>query len=168
MKRKNKPVINRALPGNESLLKQLWDDPMGRAGMIGVGIVILLAAFAPWIAHFDVGKMNSKARFAAPNATYWFGTDNFGRDIYSRIVYGARVSIIVGVVAVSIAAGFGYLFGLIAGFFEGKAESVIMMVMDVVFAFPHILLALFIVIQRIVVTASEKKKAGKKQQGEPG
>ena len=145
MKRKNKPVINRALPGNESLLKQLWDDPMGRAGMIGVGIVILLAAFAPWIAHFDVGKMNSKARFAAPNATYWFGTDNFGRDIYSRIVYGARVSIIVGVVAVSIAAGFGYLFGLIAGFFEGKAESVIMMVMDVVFAFPHILLALFIV-----------------------
>ncbi len=145
MKRKNKPVINRALPGNESLLKQLWDDPMGRAGMIGVGLVILLAAFAPWIAHFDVGKMNSKARFAAPNATYWFGTDNFGRDIYSRIVYGARVSIIVGVVAVSIAAGFGYLFGLIAGFFEGKAESVIMMVMDVVFAFPHILLALFIV-----------------------
>ena len=114
MKRKNKPVINRALPGNESLLKQLWDDPMGRAGMIGVGIVILLAAFAPWIAHFDVGKMNSKARFAAPNATYWFGTDNFGRDIYSRIVYGARVSIIVGVVAVSIATGFGYLFGLIA------------------------------------------------------
>ncbi len=145
MKREKKPVINRALPGNESLLRQLWNDPMGRAGMIGVGLVILLAVFAPWIARFEVGKMNSKARFAAPNATFWFGTDNFGRDIFSRIVYGARVSIIVGVVAVSIAAGFGYLFGLIAGFFEGKAESVIMMVMDIIFAFPHILLALFIV-----------------------
>ena len=145
MKGTKKPVINRALPGNESLLKQLWDDPMGRAGMIGVGLIILLAAFAPWIAHFDVGKMNSKARFASPNATFWFGTDNFGRDIFSRIVYGARVSIIVGVVAVSIAAGFGYLFGLIAGFFEGRTETVIMMVMDVIFAFPHILLALFIV-----------------------
>ena len=145
MKGNRKPVINRALPGNESLLKQLWDDPMGRAGMISVGLVILLAVFAPWIAHFDVGKMNSKARFAAPNATFWFGADNFGRDIFSRIVYGARVSIIVGVVAVSITAGVGYLFGLIAGFFEGKAETVIMMVMDVIFAFPHILLALFIV-----------------------
>ena len=145
MKREKKPVINRALPGNESLLRQLWNDPMGRAGMIGVGLVILLAVFAPWIARFEVGKMNSKARFAAPNATFWFGTDNFGRDIFSRIVYGARVSIIVGVVAVSIAAGFGYLFGLIAGFFEGKVESVIMMVMDIIFAFPHILLALFIV-----------------------
>ena len=145
MKREKKPVINRALPGNESLLRQLWNDPMGRAGMIGVSLVILLAVFAPWIARFEVGKMNSKARFAAPNATFWFGTDNFGRDIFSRIVYGARVSIIVGVVAVSIAAGFGYLFGLIAGFFEGKAESVIMMVMDIIFAFPHILLALFIV-----------------------
>ncbi len=145
MKGTKKPVINRALPGNERLLRQLWDDPMGRAGMIGVGLIILLAAFAPWIAHFDVGKMNSKARFAAPNAIFWFGTDNFGRDIFSRIVYGARVSIIVGVVAVSIAAGFGYLFGLIAGFFEGRTETVIMMVMDVIFAFPHILLALFIV-----------------------
>ena len=145
MKREKKPVINRALPGNESLLRQLWNDPMGRAGIIGGGLVILLAVFAPWIARFEVGKMNSKARFAAPNATFWFGTDNFGRDIFSRIVYGARVSIIVGVVAVSIAAGFGYLFGLIAGFFEGKAESFIMMVMDIIFAFPHILLALFIV-----------------------
>lgn len=145
MKRKKETVTNRALPGSESLLRQLWDDPMGRAGMIGVGLVILLAVFAPWIARFDVGKMNSKARLAAPNATFWFGTDNFGRDIFSRIIYGARVSIIVGVVAVSIAAGFGYLFGLIAGFFEGRTESVIMMVMDVIFAFPSILLALFIV-----------------------
>ena len=145
MKKKDVPVKNRALPGNESLLKQLWDDPMGRAGMIGVGLIVLMAIFAPWIAHYDVGKMNSRARFSGPNATFWFGTDNFGRDIFSRIVYGARVSIIVGVVAVSIAAGFGYLFGLIAGFFEGRVESVIMMVMDIIFAFPSILLALFIV-----------------------
>ena len=74
MKRKNKPVINRALPGNESLLKQLWDDPMGRAGMIGVGIVILLAAFAPWIAHFDVGAIFTAASSTArgyPSSSAW-------------------------------------------------------------------------------------------------
>ena len=145
MKKKTKPVRNRALPGSESLLKQLWLDPMGRAGMIGVGLIILLAVFAPWIARFDVAKMHARDKLTGPNAVYWFGTDNFGRDVFSRIVYGARVSLIVGIVAVGIAAGFGYLFGLIAGFFEGRVETVIMMVMDVIFAFPSILLALFIV-----------------------
>ena len=118
---------------------------MGRAGMIGVGLIILLAVFAPWIARFDVAKMHARDKLTGPNAVYWFGTDNFGRDVFSRIVYGARVSLIVGIVAVGIAAGFGYLFGLIAGFFEGRVETVIMMVMDVIFAFPSILLALFIV-----------------------
>ena len=145
MKQKNRPVRNRALPGNESILRQLWNDPMGRAGMIGVALIILLAVFAPWIAPYDVAKMNAKAKLTAPNASFWFGTDNFGRDVFSRIVYGARVSLIVGIVAVGIAAGFGYLLGMIAGFFEGRVETVIMMVMDVIFAFPSILLALFIV-----------------------
>ena len=141
---KNKLVKNRALPGNESILRQLWRDPMGRAGMIGVLLIIIMAVFAPWIAQYDVAKLG-KSRLSAPSAQYWFGTDNFGRDVFSRIVYGARVSLIVGIVAVGIAAGFGYLFGMIAGFFEGRVETVIMMVMDIIFAFPSILLALFIV-----------------------
>ena len=143
--KKNEKIIRRALPGNESLLHQLWSDPMGRSGMIGVGIVILLALFAPFIARYDVAQMHAKEKLMGPCTKYWFGTDNFGRDVFSRIVFGARVSLIVGIVAVGIAAGFGYLFGLIAGFFEGRVESVIMMVMDVIFAFPSILLALFIV-----------------------
>lgn len=135
----------RVLPDNEGVLRQLWHDPLGRAGMTGVAIVIILAVFAPWIAQYDVAKMSARAKLTAPCAQFWFGTDNFGRDVFSRIVYGARVSLIVGIVAVGIAASFGYLFGMIAGFFEGKVESVIMMVMDVIFAFPSILLALFIV-----------------------
>ena len=145
MKKREKTVKNRSLPGNESLLRQLWRDPMGRAGMIGVGIVIMMAVFAPWIAQYDVAKMNARAKLSGPSAQFWFGTDHFGRDVFSRIVYGARVSLEVGIVAVGIAAGFGYLLGMIAGFFEGRIESVIMMVMDVIFAFPSILLALFIV-----------------------
>ena len=144
MKKKQK-VAARALPGNESLLRQLWSDPMGRAGMIGVGLIILMALLADWIAPYDVAKMHARDKLLAPCGTYWFGTDHFGRDVFSRIVYGARVSLVVGIVAVGIAAGFGYLFGMIAGFFEGRIETVIMMVMDVIFAFPSILLALFIV-----------------------
>ena len=145
MKRNNRPVRGRVLPGNESILRQLWNDPMGRAGLIGIAVIILMAAFAPWIAPYDVAKMHAKAKLTAPCREYWFGTDNFGRDVFSRIVYGARVSLVVGIVAVGIAAGFGYLFGMIAGFFEGRVETGIMMVMDVIFAFPSILLALFIV-----------------------
>ena len=145
MKRNIRPVRGRVLPGNESILRQLWNDPMGRAGLIGIAVIILMAAFAPWIAPYDVAKMHAKAKLTAPCREYWFGTDNFGRDVFSRIVYGARVSLVVGIVAVGIAAGFGYLFGMIAGFFEGRVETGIMMVMDVIFAFPSILLALFIV-----------------------
>ena len=145
MNRKKRPVRSRALPGNESILRQLWNDPMGRAGMIGVALIVLMAVSARWIAPYDVAKMHAKAKLMPPNASFWFGTDHFGRDVFSRIVYGAQVSLVVGVVAVGIAAGFGYLFGMIAGFFEGRVETVIMMVMDVIFAFPSILLALFIV-----------------------
>lgn len=140
-----KTVQQRALPGNESTLRLLWQDGLGRAGMIGALLIVLMAVLAPLIAPYDVAQMHPKAKLAAPSLQYLFGTDNFGRDVFSRIVYGARVSLIVGIVSVGIAAGVGYLFGMIAGFFEGKTESVIMMVMDIIFAFPSILLALFIV-----------------------
>ncbi|MGI6215397.1 MAG: ABC transporter permease [Christensenellales bacterium] len=129
----------------ENVLQQLWQDPLGRMGFIGVAIIVLMAIFAPLIAQFDVAQIHSADALQAPNATYWFGTDNFGRDIFSRIVYGARVSLVVGIVSVSIAAGIGFVLGLAAGYFEGKTETVIMMVMDVLFAFPSILLALLIV-----------------------
>ncbi len=141
---KNK-VMQRALPGDEGVLTLLWRDSLGRAGMFGIALIIILAVFAPVIARYGVAQMHPKAKLMAPSADYWFGTDNFGRDVFSRIVYGARVSLVVGLVSVSIAAGFGYLLGMIAGFFEGKVESVIMMIMDIIFAFPSILLALFIV-----------------------
>jgi peptide/nickel transport system permease protein len=112
---------------------------------MGIALIVLLAIFAPYISNFDVAEIHSKDRLQAPNSTYWFGTDNFGRDIFSRIVYGARVSLIVGIVSVSIAAGIGFILGIISGYFEGRIETTIMMVMDVLFAFPSILLALLIV-----------------------
>lgn len=138
-------VKQRALPGNESVLGMIWREPLGRAGLLGVAFIIFLAVLAPLIAQYDVAKMHPKAKLSPPSAEFWFGTDHFGRDVFSRIVYGARVSLIVGIVSVSISAGLGYIFGMIAGFFEGKVEAVILMIMDIIFAFPSILLALFIV-----------------------
>lgn len=147
---KRKKVMNASLiAGEKTLLQNLWADSLGRWGLMGVLLVILMAVFAPLIARYDVAQMvkvgGRTAKLMAPSSMFWFGTDNFGRDVFSRIIYGARVSLVVGIVAVGIAAGFGYLLGLIAGYFEGRVESTIMMVMDVIFAFPSILLALFIV-----------------------
>ena len=144
--------MTRRLPeSNKSVLVLVWQEPLGRAGMLGITLIVLMAVFAPVLAPYDVAKMNTGAKLAAPgvqsgsDAPFLFGTDNFGRDVWSRIVYGARVSLVVGIISVGIAAGMGYILGMLAGFFEGKIESVIMMIMDIIFAFPSILLALFIV-----------------------
>jgi peptide/nickel transport system permease protein len=140
---KNK--ISKALPNNESVLLLVWQEPLGRAGLLGIALIVLLAVFSPILAPYDVAEMHIQAKLAAPSLYYLFGTDNFGRDVFSRIVYGARISLMVGIVSVGIAAGLGYIFGIISGFFEGKFDAVISMIMDILFAFPSILLALFIV-----------------------
>ena len=124
-------------------IRDLWKDPMGRVGIIGVLLLILLAVIAPLAAPYDPEQMVAMPKLA-PCAEHWFGTDNYGRDIFSRILYGARVSLEVGIIAVGIGATAGYVLGLVAGYFEGPVDRVIMCVMDILFAFPSILLAIFI------------------------
>ena len=124
-------------------VRDLWRDPMGRIGMIGIFLLIVVAIIAPVIAPYGPEQMVAMPQLA-PCAEYWFGTDNYGRDIFSRIIYGARVSLEVGIIAVGIGATAGYVLGLIAGYFEGIVDRVIMCVMDILFAFPSILLAIFI------------------------
>lgn len=123
-------------------LRELWKDPMGKIGLIGIVLLILMALLAPWLAPYPYDEIGR--RFQAPSGEHIFGTDKFGRDIFSRVLYGARVSLEVGIIAVGIGAVFGYLLGLIAGYFEGIADRVIMCCMDILFAFPSILLAIFI------------------------
>lgn len=123
-------------------LRELWKDPMGKIGMIGVALLIIMAVGAPWIAPYPFDEIGM--RFQPPSAEHIFGTDKFGRDVFSRVVYGARASLEVGIIAVGIGAFFGYVLGLVAGYFEGWVDRVIMCVMDVIFAFPSILLAIFI------------------------
>ncbi len=137
---------NRSLwPHRDSVLRQLLRDPLGRWGVMGLAMILIMAVLAPLIAPYNVAEIHARERLLPPSAKYIFGTDNFGRDIFSRIVFGAQVSLVVGLVSVSIAAGLGFLLGLAAGYFEGRTESAIMMVMDILFAFPSILLALLIV-----------------------
>ncbi|WP_029097690.1 ABC transporter permease [Brevibacillus thermoruber] len=110
-----------------------------------LAVLAAAAALAPVIAPHDPTQMFPDHRMEGSSGQFWLGTDQFGRDLFSRIIYGARVSLTVGLSSVLLSAAFGTLFGLIAGYFGRWMDSLIMRVMDVLFAFPEILLALAIV-----------------------
>jgi len=113
-------------------------------GMITILLFLLTAAFAPWIAPYDPYETNYEQILQAPNSRHLLGTDTLGRDVLSRIIFGARTTLMVGVIALGIAAIIGMFIGLIAGYFGGLTYSVIMRIIDAMMAFPMILLALVI------------------------
>jgi len=130
--------------------RSLWRDGLARlkhnvAGLIGIALLvslILLALLAPVIAPYDPFDQAPLDFLQGPSRQHLFGTDQFGRDILSRLLYGARVSLPVGLISVAIAAVIGIPLGLLAGFYGRKVDGVIMRLMDIMLAFPGILLAL--------------------------
>lgn len=129
----------------KEMLSRIMKDKIGLVGLIGVLIILILGLLAPLFAPNDPTEMFKQNLLEAPSTEFWLGTDEFGRDILSRVIYGARVSLFVGLISVGIGASLGFLFGIIAGYFQGWIDNVIMRAMDVLFAFPDILLALAIV-----------------------
>ena len=119
-----------------------------RSATIGASIIlffIVIAIFAPLIATHDPRQANVVERLKGWSDTYYLGTDGVGRDIFSRVVYGTRISLKVGLIAMTFSVGFGTLFGAIAGYYGGKIDNLIMRVMDMMLAMPSILLAMVIV-----------------------
>jgi peptide/nickel transport system permease protein len=131
----------------------LWADALGRivqnpgalAGGIILIAIVLLALFAPYLTSYDPVAITPRERLKPPNSTYWFGTDSFGRDIFTRILYGSRISLQVGLISVGIALVIGVTLGLLAGYNGGVIDGLIMRMIDVMLAFPGILLALVII-----------------------
>lgn len=117
---------------------------LGTVGFILVVIFIILGTFAPWIAPYNPNQMDLKNTLSAPDSTHVLGTDHNGRDSFSRIVYGARISLIIAATSVILGSVTGVLLGLIAGWFT-QTETVIMRLMDVLLSFPSIIVALTIV-----------------------
>ena len=116
------------------------------AAGIFVLLLVVVAIFAPWIVPYDAENFFDYDRLnALPSLQHWFGVDPLGRDIFSRIVMGARVSLTAGFVSVAVGAVIGTFLGLVAGYYEGWPERIIMRICDVLFAFPGILLAIGIV-----------------------
>ena len=142
-------VEARVLPRRTSRLLEGWDryasDPLAVVGLAILVIVLLAAVFAPWVAPFDPNYQYEGLRRAAPGVEgHLLGTDELGRDILSRLIWGGRLSLLVSVTPTVIAALIALVLGLLAGYFGGKPEQIIMRTLDVLFAFPVVLLAILI------------------------
>ena len=119
-----------------------------KAAMVGAALLtfeILLALAAPVVAPYDPYKQNPRAPLQAPSRDHWFGTDDSGRDLLSRVIYGTRISLRVGLISVGIGGGIGITLGILAGYRGGFLDNVIMRAVDLLLAFPGILLALAII-----------------------
>lgn len=127
------------------ITKRLLKNKLAVAGLIIIALQIAMAIFAPFITVHDPVKQNlnlSELQMLSEN--HWLGTDNYGRDVWSRIVYGARISLIVGIVAVTLGLIGGVILGMLGGYYK-KLDGVIMRIVDLLFSFPGILLAMLII-----------------------
>jgi peptide/nickel transport system permease protein len=127
------------------VLKRLLGSANGRLGLGITFLVILFALLGPSLTAYDPIQQNMVEGLTAPCAAHWFGTDEFGRDILSRMLYGTRVALQVGIIVDVISLVIGVLLGLLAGYFGGRLGTLIMRLMDVLLAFPYLLLAMMIV-----------------------
>jgi peptide/nickel transport system permease protein len=124
------------------VFSRLLHSPTGVLGLAVMTLLVLTAIFAPLIAPYDPLAQHAGAELAVPSSTYWVGTDEFGRDIFSRIVYGSRISLLVGVLAVVVGGFIGVSTGLAAGYWGGWLDACIMRLWDTLLAFPAILLGI--------------------------
>ncbi|WP_404332462.1 nickel transporter permease [Mesobacillus maritimus] len=137
-------VSNRDVPWKR-FLRNLSKNKAAVAGAIIVFIFAIIAIFAPYIAPQDPLHMEITNKLESPSAGHWLGTDDKGRDILSRIIYGSRISLTVGVLSTLLGATIGIVLGIVAGYYGRWVDSLLMRVCDVLLAFPGILLALAIV-----------------------
>ncbi|MGJ4905039.1 ABC transporter permease [Bradyrhizobium sp. HKCCYLS2058] len=119
-------------------------NPLFWLGALLLAIIIVVAVLAPLIAPHDPLEQNIVARLEPPSAEFLFGTDNYGRDVLSRLIYGARISLMVGFVAILIAMTIGCTIGIVAGYVGGALDQLVMGVLDVMLSFPALLLGLMI------------------------
>ena len=134
-----------------SMAAEVWHrllkNKLAVIGLVIMVVMILMAVFADVIADYDtmVVENHIAERLQGPSAQHWFGTDEFGRDIFARMVHGSRISLVVGLISVSLSMIAGGILGSMAGYYGGKVDNVIMRIMDIFLAIPSILLAITIV-----------------------
>lgn len=139
-----------SIPKSKSLARLAWQrfrrNRLALAGLMIVIVFSIVAIFAPWIAPHDPVALGLDRPYLAPGSpNHLLGTDNFGRDVLSRVIWGARTSLVVGIIVVAISAGIGVVMGLLAGFFGGWIDQAIMRLTDLFLAFPFFIFALGVI-----------------------
>ena len=138
------PLPSRPRPPAAWVLRRLFTRRVVLLGATILSVMVLAALAAPWITPYDPMSLKVLDRLQSPRAAHWFGTDELGRDVFSRVVFGARYSLMIGALVVLASVGAGILLGLCAGFFR-RLDGPIMRVVDAMMSFPDILLAIALV-----------------------
>lgn len=138
-------VAPAAIPAWKRALGKARSNPTTLAGALICVAIFLAAVLAPWIAPYDPAEQDIISRLQPPSAEYWLGTDQFGRDILSRLMWGARISLTVSLGAIAAAMVIGGAIGLVSGYIGGKFDLFVMQVMDVLLSFPSLILGLIVV-----------------------
>jgi len=123
----------------------MMHQPLGAAGLVVIIAMGICAAFAQWVAPYDPLTVDYAAQLARPSAEHWLGTDSFGRDVASRVIYGARTALAIGFIASFLGCTAGAVIGVASAYFGGKTDLIIQGVMDVLLSFPIIVLAITVV-----------------------
>ena len=137
------PAVARRSPGRIAL-RRFLRHRSAQVGLVLLTAWVVLAVFAPWIAPYEPNELVSRAR-QAPSADHWLGTNHLGRDLLSRVIHGARISLVLGFVSVIFGLVPGATLGLVAGYAGGRVDAVISRLIDAMLAFPSIILALIII-----------------------
>lgn len=137
MSRKNNKTRN--------ILRRFLKNKNAVLGLIFIIILIICSLVPSLIAPYGFDDQNLQEKFISPNGQHWFGTDDYGRDIFSRVIYGARISLTIGVVSVAISSVLGTALGCISGYYGGRVDNLIMRMIDIMLAIPNILLAMSLV-----------------------
>jgi peptide/nickel transport system permease protein len=136
------------VPTRPSMWMSIRTQPLALTGLIIIIVFAIVALFGRYVAPYGPTEQFTKSMLASPNGTYWLGTDEFGRDILTRMLYGSRVSFQVGFISVGLAGSVGVVLGLIAGYVGGWIDNILVLLMDVIWAFPAVLLAIVFVTTR--------------------
>ena len=145
----NSTAVDFAAVKKEGMLSQTWrglkKNKMAMVGLVQIILLIIMALFADFIAPYGVDDQDLAQKFQPPSAAHLFGTDDFGRDVFSRVIYGSRYSLAIGACAAVLSAAVGMLVGALAGFYGGKTDNVLMRLIDIMLAIPSTLLGISIV-----------------------
>jgi peptide/nickel transport system permease protein len=127
------------------ILKRMLRSPQGALGLLIVGLILLVVVVGPWFAPYDPEKMAPLMRYKPPSAQFWLGTDQYGRDILSRLLHGARATVVLAILATALGTLVGAVIGTVSAFLGGRSDEAIMRTVDAIMSIPSLLLALLIV-----------------------